>query len=162
MTSDLELLLAEAPGMPHQLFERLSVAILTRLYAAGLMLPSPSDIIATTGGPEAWERCDPTMNPGHDRWMEVWRANYERLASYLGERDRYFEVMDPDVPESLTTTLSDDLADVLADLMAGAVLCDQSRVPEGLWEWRLGFGHWGAHAVSAMKVLHARIDWDEA
>ena len=160
MTSDLELLLADAQEMPHQLFERLALSILTHLYAAGLMLPWHADIIAASDGPDAWEHRDPTLNPGHERWMGLWRANYERLAAYLGDRDRYFEVMDPDSSRSVTATLSDDLAGILADLMAGAILCDESRVSEGVWEWRFRFSHWGAHAISAIKVLHARIDWD--
>ncbi len=52
--------------------------------------------------------------------------------------------------------LDDDLRDIAMDVACGLTIHDQGDAMTATWYWRLMFeAHWGAHAVEALRVLHA-------
>lgn len=76
----------------------------------------------------------------------------------FGDMDIYWEVFDPydfDAAEFAAGDLSDDVLDVYTDVKEGLVLWDASQTQNAIWTWRFGVnGHWGDHAVDAMRALH--------
>jgi hypothetical protein len=73
----------------------------------------------------------------------------------------YWDVFDPfEVPpkEPFERHLLDDIGDIYRDVAGGLVLFDEGRADEALWEWGYNFRiHWGAHATSAIRALHAYL-----
>jgi hypothetical protein len=70
----------------------------------------------------------------------------------------YWEIFEPvtDTPEeAVCGDITDDLGDIYIDVKEGLLaypLSEQSAV----WHWRTTFGfHWGRHATSALRALHA-------
>jgi hypothetical protein len=94
--------------------------------------------------------------PSHDEWREMFRRVGRRLdAGY------YWTVpalpFDYDTPEPDIGDLGDDLADIWRDLVTGLrAREDGATANDILWQWKLDFeSHWGAHAVDALRLLHA-------
>lgn len=116
---------------------------ITQIYAAGLGLPQP------------WsEEC----SEAHDAYQ---LPDDERRAVVTGcaglPFDVYWEVFDPtDEPtEVVAGSLLDDIADIYSDVVAGLVEFRAGRRAEAQWEWSFNLQHhWGAHATSAIRVLH--------
>jgi Domain of unknown function (DUF5063) len=120
------------------LYERLMAAQrrLLDLYSAGCALPRVAP-------PEGFDAGPSTCRP--DGW-----AGFDRFEVYL-------EVFDPYVDEPpVAGELSDDVLDVYFDVKRGLELW-RSKAPRSaaIWEWRFHFdGHWGDHAVDALRALH--------
>lgn len=75
----------------------------------------------------------------------------------FGNRDCYWEIYDPFVPEEpVCGSLSDDLRSIFVDLSKGIILYEQGHIADALWEWRFDFrNHWSFHAVDAIRVLNS-------
>ena len=58
--------------------------------------------------------------------------------------------------------LSDDLVDVYVEVFMGlSLLKHGSSLGEAAWVWRFGFwGHWGEHAVEALRIVHSHVAED--
>jgi hypothetical protein len=74
----------------------------------------------------------------------------------------YSELFNPlSVPaqeEPTVGDLADDIADIFNDVLEGLRCFDYGRVPDAVWEWAFGFqSHWGRHASSAIRTLHAYL-----
>ena len=90
----------------------------------------------------------------------AWRERFVAVNGALADRGSYWtsmEVCGDEEPEVVNLPLADDLADMWRDLRAGLSLVG---VPEtavdAVWEWRFNFEiHWGAHAVEALRAVHA-------
>jgi hypothetical protein len=115
-----------------------------RLYAAALDLPW----LWSTGheGPEPSERLP----------QSEWKRAYD------GTRrlpvDLYIDVYNPTSEpseEPVTGSVSDDLADIYRDVADGLRIYERGDHTEAAWQWSFGLhSHWGAHATSAIRVLH--------
>lgn len=70
----------------------------------------------------------------------------------------YREVFDPAIEgkeEPVAGDVADDLSDIYSDLIKGLWLLDHGHAVAAVWTWKLSFaGHWGRHAVSALRALH--------
>lgn len=112
---------------------------LSKLYVTALELPSTQS--------------DLELMPrrSHDEW----RALFDRLTSYLGDLDRYWEVYDPyTLADPVGGSLADDLADVAVDIQGGLKAYRAGHIDAALWEWRNPFWfHWGHHAADALRAL---------
>lgn len=90
---------------------------------------------------------------------EAWMALYRALGAFLAGRNHYAEVFDPfaEPPEeAVTGSLADDLADIYNDLGDGLAKWRRGESAAALWAWRVLFtAHWGEHAASALRALHA-------
>lgn len=153
-------------------FLRLVHAVLPRLYAAALALPS-TDVLM-----DAPERkplpAQPETEPDWwrpDRDRALWSTVYKDLNVLIGDLDHYREVLDPyDPPEEkpIVGSLADDIADIHCDLRDGLRKWRRGETGEAFWAWRGVFEiHWGEHAVGALRALHflaraERIDWPAA
>lgn len=73
------------------------------------------------------------------------------------EQSVYWELFDPyQLEEPTAGNLTDDILDIYSDIKRGLVLYEQGEQAEAVWEWRYHFEiHWGNHAVSALRALHA-------
>jgi hypothetical protein len=107
----------------------------------------------------------------NDRWL----ACLADITSVLGVWDDYwtthevYRVIDADGLPDLTSappgdfavnlSLADALADIWRDLRAGLTALGEGVAPDDVaWEWQLGFRtHWGAHAVEALRAIHAQL-----
>jgi hypothetical protein len=90
----------------------------------------------------------------------AWSERFGALNSTLGELGDYWTTMavaGPDEPEVVYLPLADDLADIWRDLSGGlSLLASGGNVADAVWEWRFLFQvHWGAHAVEALRAVHA-------
>ena len=102
--------------------------------------------------------------PADDMTLTQWSGIFEFLGSMLGEYDNYWEVFDParvDDEDPITSGLSDDLADIYRDVAVGLEPEDRfdHHIPEAaIAAWRFTFrSHWGLHAMTALRVIQARI-----
>lgn len=139
---------------------------LAPLYAAALALPgveAMDDGLEESDGDEDQEDVDVAAlleGSGKDRLgNEQWMALYRSLDALIGEGGLYAEVFDPwaqPPEEPVTGSLADDVADIYRDLADGLTKWRRGEVAAAWWEWRFGFTiHWGEHAVSALRALHA-------
>jgi hypothetical protein len=124
---------------------------ITRLYAAGLDLPSCL--------------CDNASN----RREPVTISSEERQAVYENCSRlpfRYYsEVFNPlPIPaeEPVVGDLADDVADIFRDVMRGLQLYTLNYRAAAGWEWVMSLqSHWGEHATSAIRALHCWIVQNE-
>lgn len=139
-------LIEEGGSNNSWLFARECLNSVLRLYTAALELPAkePHTI-------ELPDRID------HSAWQTLYRRVGQKLA-----REGYWEVFEPfeqEQPESIRSSLPDDLADVWRDVKAGLLAIDkgnQSAVDSAIWHWRFRLeSHWGYHAVGAITALNA-------
>ena len=92
---------------------------------------------------------------------EAWQAQRERIGQKLS-RDYYwcvFEPFEPEKPDSIVGSISDDLADIWRDLKAGLTEIDSGKatsITDAVWHWRSSFEtHWAQHAAGAIVALTA-------
>lgn len=116
-----------------------------RVYATALELPDPfSDELSDD---------DADIEPDH---MDQVAARASQLPLSI-----YFEVFDPteDPPQTpVTGHVVDDLCDIYRDLARGLMFFNAGDPAEALWEWGFNFRiHWGQHATSAIRALHAYL-----
>ena len=57
--------------------------------------------------------------------------------------------------EPVVADLAEDIADVFRDLVDGLRLYDEGERTQAHWQWVFAMAHWGEHATSAIRVLHA-------
>jgi hypothetical protein len=117
------------------------------LYQAALKLPAP--------------RAEGTHS---DALEYVGDTERERVrAACAGLPLQYYsEQFDPlPVPPTEEPTIgdiADDIADIFHDVRNGLWHFDAGRVADAVWEWAFGFqSHWGRHASSAIRTLHAYL-----
>ncbi len=114
------------------------------LYAAGLTLPwyPPSDDDIDIDGLGSGE----------------WRALFTSINALTGNDDPYRTVFDPHNDTDLVEApLAGDLADVYRDVQPVTTWDDPDRLADLQFEVRSSFqGHWGRHAVEAMRAIHWR------
>lgn len=69
----------------------------------------------------------------------------------------YWEVFDPFIQdEAVCEDLTDALSDIAAELKNGMTEFEAGRTGNAVHEWKFGLDHhWGSHAVSALRALHA-------
>ncbi|MDN3451847.1 DUF5063 domain-containing protein [Planococcus sp. APC 3906] len=69
----------------------------------------------------------------------------------------YTEIFDPYQDEKpVNGCLDDDIMGIYRDIKKGLILYEQGKSIEAVWEWRFGLEmHWGEHATSAIRALHA-------
>jgi hypothetical protein len=117
----------------------------TSLYSSALSLPEP------------WSDTLPENIPDIQFAAADINAMTERVSAL--PIPFYWEVFDPfEVPpkEPVGGHLLDDIGDIYRDVAGGLVLFDAGRADEALWEWGYNFRiHWGEHATSAIRALHA-------
>jgi len=119
---------------------RSATCLVAELYAAALTLPStePTDI-------------DPPALGSNQRAALLKRLN-------LFPFQYYWEIFHPltDAPEeAVCGDVTDDLRDIYVDVKEGLLAYAQSE-QAAVWHWRTTFGfHWGEHATSALRALHA-------
>jgi hypothetical protein len=127
------------PGTAHE-EHRTATYLVAELYAAALALPDtePNGI-------------DPPVLGREQR-----AALLTRLRSF--PLQYYWEIFHPlsDTPETAVCgNITDDLGDIYIDVKEGLYAYAQSK-QDAVWHWRTTFGlHWGAHATSALRALHA-------
>lgn len=72
--------------------------------------------------------------------------------------DLYTDVYNPtnQPPEDpVSGSISDDLADIYRDVADGLRIYERGDRTGAAWQWSFGLhSHWGAHATSAIRVLH--------
>ncbi len=131
-------------------FLREMLRLLPRLYAAACSLSEPD---CRSGEPVEREI-------SHDQWMTL----FIHLKKTLGQWDHYQSFVDVyDLEEEPSTgSLADDLADVYRDLKNGLLRWDKAPGPADradiILDWLLDFrGHWGDHALSASRAIHAVV-----
>ena len=127
-------------------FAQQCLILVLRLYERVLLLPNLE--------PETADGLDLI---GH----EAWQAQRKRIAQKLS-RDSYwcvFEPFEPEKPESIVASISDDLADIWRDLKAGLTEIDSGKatsISDAVWHWRFSFeAHWAQHAAGAIFALTA-------
>lgn len=112
-----------------------------RLYVAALELPDVEFV----------DHPDPPDLPKAD-----WDAMFKSFGTL--PFNFYREVFDPAIEgteEPVAGDVADDLADIYSDLIKGLWLLDHGHMVAAVWTWKLTFaGHWGRHAVSALRALH--------
>jgi len=127
-------------------FAQQCLILVLRLYERVLLLPNR----------------EPETAHGLDRiGHEAWQAQRERIGQKLS-RDSYwcvFEPFEPEKPESIVGSISDDLADIWRDLKAGLTEIDSEKatlISDAVWHWRFSFEtHWAHHAAGAIAALTA-------
>ena len=71
----------------------------------------------------------------------------------------YFDIFNPvtsEPEEAVVGDVADDLLDVYVDLKNGLTYFDRGEPTNAVFYWHFSFGsHWGRHATSALKALHA-------
>jgi hypothetical protein len=74
----------------------------------------------------------------------------------------YSEVYNPQPvgsEEPVVGDIHDDLLDIYVDVAKGLAIHDHGDIENADWEWQFSFKtHWGAHAVSAIRVLHCWLE----
>lgn len=111
--------------------------LLMKLYLSADDLPDPK--------PETAD------SEGQDNTDEIQVIFKEQIPTF------YWEVFDPFVQEdAVCGNLADDLSDIALDLQKGMREFTAGRTGNAVFEWKFGFnGHWGSHAVNALRALHA-------
>ena len=128
---------------------RQALKFLSELYALGLALRSPNEVLSDL--------------QGHRISDDEWKDRYRRFSRIpIGY---YAVVCDPfdSMPEPGVSDLADDLSDIYRDLMEGLSLEQAGYRPDAVFAWRHSFEtHWGPHAVSAMNALHSWLQQEAA
>ena len=94
------------------------------------------------------------------RPRDEWREMFQRVGRRL-DAGYYWTVpalpFNAETPEPDIADLGDDLADIWRDLVTGLrARADGAATNDVLWQWKLDFeNHWGAHAIDALRCLHA-------
>ncbi len=134
---------------PHEGAEgaRLALSSISSLYALALQLPLPL------------EDAEPVAT---ELWVNSTESEsvLRRLADL--PLQYYSEVFDPlPVPagdEPLVGDLCDDIRDMYIDIVTGLLRYEDSQPDEAVGHWVFFlWHHWGEHATSAMRVLHAYL-----
>ena len=119
---------------------------ITSLYHAALLLPNPWKENLSSG---------PTG-------VDVPKEEVEAVVRRVGELpcQYYSEIYDPfeEVSDPVIGHITDDIGDIYRDVAVGLILFDRGQSDEALWAW--GFNlriHWGEHATSAIRALHAYL-----
>ena len=141
-------------------------ALLPVLYAGALGLPNvfvdgELDGAADVDGARAESSDEDCDRPRSDELRALCRGLGERIAA---EANFYGEVFDPysETREPVIGSLADDMADIYGELMDGLRAWRNGDRAEAAWRWRFGFQvHWGEHATSALRALHARAAWHD-
>ena len=138
-------LVEQVETLPREtVLDRLAV-LLPRLLELAVRLPSDEP---------------PTDVEAEEIRYGAWRERFVALNQALGDLGDYWtsmEVGGDQEPEVVNLPLADDLADIWRDLRGGLSLVDAPEtVVDAVWEWRSNFDiHWGAHAVEALRAVHA-------
>lgn len=116
-------------------------AALADLYAAAVALPDTEPVADMSSG-----------------WLSSSdRASmFEAIRSRLGDKDAYWDVLDPADRDSIVqASIADDLTDVYGEVAAGLAASRSGAAPEDvLFAWRTGFEiHWGHHALGALNAI---------
>ena len=117
---------------------------LLRLYGYALALPEPwSDDLADQSDVERLTD-------------EEWRKALVACARLpLNIYTDVFNPLEANDVTPVTGSLADDLADIYRDLASGLRTYELGNRAAAVWEWSFGLhSHWGAHATSAIRVLH--------
>lgn len=160
LVDDLERLLSDSPSDRGTL-EFNAVSLVSQLYAQAVAAQQAGNAYADAGGDDFWlkRQREGDREPAYKAWLRGW-LRHPLDGSLLGDHDQHFVPLDPAEAQAEPSSIANDLSEVLADLMVGAILFDQGRVEEAVWEWTFRFGHWGDHALRALKVLHWYVEWD--
>lgn len=107
----------------------------------------------------------------HERWLTC----FADIASVLDVWDDYWTTLDayrvddatglpdltalPPADFLVNLSLADALADIWRDLRQGLdALSEGVPAESAAWQWRFSFQtHWGAHAVEALRAIHAQV-----
>jgi hypothetical protein len=142
----------EAATEPRAEFLAEIAATLSSLYRAALDLPDVWD--------DDWKFQGeyPPSRPAEKRLTG-------QLKQVLGDADLYVTVVaygEHQGEEIGMSMLSDDLLDIYVEVFVGLELLRRGSTPgEAAWTWRFGFwGHWGEHAVDALRIIHALVAED--
>jgi hypothetical protein len=134
---------ALAPAGTETESARLALGHFLDLYhGALLLLPLPD--------PPEETNTQETVDEGE------WKRVYE-LAGNLPV-NYYSAISQPLVvpaDEPVVADLAEDTADVFRDLVEGLRLYDDGEYSQAHWQWVFSMPHWGEHATSAIRVLHA-------
>ena len=132
------------------------LAALAEVYATAHRLP---DFGLTEDAPDLPNTLDIT----HEEWLSL----HAFAARVLGPQAHYRAYFDPsevsDTEERpIFHSLADDLADIYRDIKPGLRAWDTGSdiyLETIVFDWKNpNFGsHWGVHAVSAMRALHAIV-----
>ena len=138
---------------------------LPELYRVALTLPNVwvlTDEVSGEGeDDESDEATEATSDKSTDALppMVAWMARWRRLGQHLGSANYYREMFSPyDLAEipPVTGDLADDFLDIERDLQRGLIRWHEGDRAGATWEWQFHFaGHWGDHATSALRALHA-------
>ena len=124
---------------------------LSVLYRAGLDLPDVWD--------DNWQ-----FNGEHRPRERTQQRLLAHIRQLMGDEDSYVSVVayGPHAGKDLGGSLSDDLIDIYAEVSTGlSVLREGGSPGEAAWVWRFGFwGHWGEHAVDALRIVYSHIAED--
>ena len=104
------------------------------------------------------ESVEPVGEP--ETTHELWKTLFDRLQAVLGNNDYYWTADPLEEPKmQLGGSLADDLADIYLEMKINLnLLAEGASENEIVWDWRFGFwNHWGAHAVEALRVIHAQL-----
>jgi hypothetical protein len=117
---------------------------LADLYAAGLLLPS----VRGTADEVEIESLD----------GDSWRKLFWAINALTSDQDPYRTVVDPHADTDIVeAALADDLADIYRDVWPATTWDDPEHLDDLLFELRFSFqGHWGRHALEAMRAIHWR------
>ena len=134
---------AESEPAAPETEARVALRLLARLYADALSLEPYGDINDELEG----------ENLSHENWKPFFSRFGALPFNYYGV------VFDPQtIPpqEPVVGDLADDLADIYRDLLEGLSLERAGHHGEAIHAWRQSFqNHWGAHAASGIRALHA-------
>ena len=122
---------------------------ISSLYLAALELPA-MDV--------TFDRLD-AERVGDEEWQAVFTGCSRLPIDYYGE------VSEPlTIPpgESGIGSIADDVADIYRDVVTGLRAFQAGHRQQAQWEWGSGFReHWGNHATSALRALHAWLVMNE-
>ncbi len=125
------------------------------LYAAALRLPN----VNADRRPDDEGFALPDAPSPDEMSTDEWMARWRRLGAHLGPEARYRELFDPYEAmddEPVVGNLADDLLDIYRDLRRGLGYSHVGAAGDAVWDWQLNFAqHWGDHATSALRALHA-------
>lgn len=117
---------------------------LSELYAAGLLLPS----VGGTDDDVEIETLD----------IHEWGELFSAINALTSDQDPYRTVFDPhEDTEYVEAPLAGDLGDIYRDVLPATQWDDPEHFDDLLFELRFSFqGHWGRHALEAMRAIHWR------
>ncbi len=129
------------------------LAALARLYAAAHTLPKVESV-----------KTDQSLDESFDVGKDEWRSIYQALSMTLGMACVYWCYFDPNqLPNAkdkpVLGDLADDLADIYRDVKPALRMWEANEdtwIPEVIFICgeTLFVGHWGHHAVNAIRALH--------